>query len=133
LVNRWPNATEILERLISRLGDESGPLEHFVAEWTGPDVVLAAKSIDGGAPREMAMSVVDELGESWGPTGDPTWVEGVVPGFGDDDGAELDYMLALYRRPRIYAYARLRGDAGDPPSKMRLILGVVRKPPDHGD
>jgi hypothetical protein len=32
---------------------------------------------------------------------------------------------------RIYAYARLRGD--DPPPQVRLILGVLRKPHDHGD
>jgi hypothetical protein len=81
----------------------------------------------------MAMSVVEELGQSWGATGDPTWVDGLVPERGSEDGPEMDYMLALYRRPRIYAYARLRGDGGDPPGQMRMILGVIRKPADHGD
>jgi hypothetical protein len=80
----------------------------------------------------MAMSVVDELGESWGPTGDPTWIEGLVPGYGDHE-PEIDYMVAPYRRPRIYAWARLRGDSGDKPAHIRMILGVMKKPSDHGD
>jgi hypothetical protein len=79
------------------------------------------------------MSVIEELGGTWGATGDPSWVEGVVPGRDDDDDTELDYMFALYRRPQVYAYARLRGDACEPPSHMRMILGVVRKPAGHGD
>ncbi len=66
-------------------------------------------------------------------TGDPTWVDGLVPGRGSDTTPEQDYMFSLYRRSRIYAYARLRGDAADPPTRMQLILGVIRKPPDHGD
>jgi hypothetical protein len=124
-------ATDVLERLIQRMGSEPGPVEEVVGEWTGPEVEVAASS-GRGAPRAMAMSVVDELGKTWGPTGDPSWVDKLVPGL-DDDGAEMDYMFALYHRPRIYAYARLRGDSGHPPAFMRMILGVIRKPPTHGD
>ena len=127
------SATDVLEQLIGQMADGQGPIERVIGEWHGPEVEIAASSISDGEPRRHAMSVVDELGESWGATGDPTWVDGIVPERGGQDGAELDYMFSLYRRPRIYAYARLRGDAGDPPRKMRLILGVVRKPPDHGD
>jgi hypothetical protein len=96
-------ATDALEQLVRRMGDQ---------------------------PGAMAMSVVDELGESWGPKGDPTWVEGLVPGYGDHE-PEVDYLFALYQKPRIYAWARLRGDSGDPPAHMRMILRVITKPPDH--
>lgn len=75
---------------------------------------------------------MEELGQTWGATGDPTWVADLVPGYGDE-GPELDYMFALYRRPRVYAYARLRGDDEDPPAHMRLVLGVLRTPAEHGD
>jgi hypothetical protein len=77
--------------------------------------------------------VIQELAETWGPTGDPSWVDGLVPGRPDDDKApEGDFMFGLYRRPGIYAYARLRGQPRESPSSMRLIVGVLRKPPDHG-
>jgi hypothetical protein len=125
------NATDVLERLIAQMGDGTGPCEQVIGEWTGPEVAQAAASVEEGAPRESAMAVVEELGDTWGATGDPTWAHGLVPGHGDDDGPETDYMFALYRRPRIYAYARLRGDSGYPPEWMRLIVGVVRKPADH--
>src|SRR5262245_30664591 len=115
------------------MGNASGPVERVIADWSGIEVSAAVTSIHHGAPRVFSMSVTEELGETWGPTGDPSWVEGVVPGRDDDDDTEVDYMFALYRRPRIYAYARLRGDTGDPPSRMRMILGVVRKPANHGD
>jgi hypothetical protein len=127
------NATAVLEQLIQRMGDGSGPVERVIGQWSAEDVPLAAAALPKGAPWAMAMSVVEELGESWGATGDPTWVDGLVPERGSEDGPEMDYMFALYRRPRIYAYARLRGDCGDPPGHMRMILGVIRKPADHGD
>ena len=127
------NATDVLERLIRQMGDHAGPVEEVIGEWTGRDVALAATSVSEGEPRELAICVVEELGATWGATGDPTWVKGLVPGHGEDEGPEMDYMFALYRRPRIYAYARLRGDAGDPPAWMRMTLGVIRKPTDHGD
>jgi hypothetical protein len=124
-------ATDVLERLIRRMRDQSGPVEEVIGQWTGPEVEVAAAS-GLGARRVMAMAVVEELGSSWGASGDPTWVDGLVPGR-DDDGREVDYMFALYRRPQVYAYARLRGDSGDPPTFMRMILGVLRKPQDHRD
>jgi hypothetical protein len=127
------HATDVLERLIGQMGEQAGPVEEVIGEWRGPEVALAATSTSEGAPRALAASVVKELGATWGATGDPAWVEGLVPGHGEDEGPELDYMFALYRRPRIYAYARLRGDSGDPPESMRMILGVIRKPQDHGD
>jgi hypothetical protein len=129
--------TDLLEELIRRLGDDSGPVERVIGEWTGPEVGLAADSVTGSAPRDFALSVVEELGKTWGATGDPTWVNGLVPGHGVEqptgDESEIDYMFSLYRRPRIYAYARLRGDSRHPPNQMRLILGVMKKPEDHGD
>ena len=125
------SATETLERLIRRMGEQAGPVEEVIGEWTGPEVAVAASSGNDGVPRAAALSVVEELGRSWGATGDPAWVDGLVPGRPDGDSPEVDFMFALYRRPRIYAYARLRGD--DAPTKMRLVLGVIRKPQDHGD
>jgi len=124
-------ATDALERLIRRMGNEAGPIEELVAEWSGPEVLLAASSGHEGAPRVAALSVVAEPCGTWGATGDPAWVDGLVPDRPHDDSRERDYMFALYRRPRIYAYARLRGD--DPPTRMRMVLGVIRKPDDHGD
>ena len=125
-------ATEVLEGLIHRMGEASGPVEEVIGEWSGQDVELAVVSASKGAPRVMANSVVAELGETWGNTGDPTWVDGLVPGRDDLAAPEQDFMFALYRRPRIYAYARLRGDA-DPPTRLQMILGVIRKPPEHWD
>jgi len=114
------------------MGEASGPVEEVIGEWSGQDVELAVVSASKGAPRVMANSVVAELGETWGNTGDPTWVDGLVPGRDDLAAPEQDFMFALYRRPRIYAYARLRGDA-DPPTRLQMILGVIRKPPEHWD
>jgi hypothetical protein len=124
--------TVVLDELIAEMGDGSGPVERVIADWSGPEVSMAA-AIQQGAPRVLAMSVIEELGRTWGATGDPSWVEGVVPGRDNDDDTELDYMFALYRRPRVYAYARLRGDTREPPSHVRMVLGVVRKLADHGD
>ena len=45
----------------------------------------------------------------------------------------MDFMFALYRRPAVYAYVRLRGEDSDSPAFMRLVLGVLRKPVDHTD
>src|SRR5688500_6680966 len=80
------HATDVLERLIGQMGEEAGPVEEVIGEWTGPEVALAATSASEGAPRVVAMSVVEELGATWGATGDPTWVEGLVPGHGEDEG-----------------------------------------------
>jgi hypothetical protein len=125
--------TLVLDELIAEMGDASGPVERVIADWSAAEASIAVASIHQGAVRAFAAAVIEELGDTWGPTGDPSWVEGIVPGRDDDDDSELDYMFALYRRPRVYAYARLRGDTRDPPSGMRMILGVVRKPADHGD
>ncbi len=100
------SATAVLEQLIDRMGDGSGPVERVIGQWNGDEVPLAAASALKGTPWLMATAVVEELGKSWGATGDPTWVDGLVPDRGSEDGPELDYMFALYRRPRIYAYPR---------------------------
>jgi hypothetical protein len=63
------NATDVLERLIRQMGDQAGPVEEVIGEWTGREVSVAATSVSEGAPRELAMSVVEELGETWGATG----------------------------------------------------------------
>lgn len=121
--------TPILDELIHQLGARSGPLERVIAEWHGPAVGQAATAIDRGAPRERAFEVIEELGRTWGATGDPSWVDGLVAGWPNvRDSGEIDYMFSLYRRPGVYAYARLRGDASEVVSYMKLVLGVVRMP-----
>lgn len=134
LMTRQPNgATAILESLIGQLGDQKGPIEQVVAEWQGAEVLPSLASIIHGAARERAMEVIEELGDTWGPTGDPTWVDGLVPGRPEEsDGPETDFMFGLYRRPGIYAYARLRGHSDVASPSLRLVLGVLRKPAGHG-
>ena len=133
-MTRQPNgATAILESLIGQLGDQGGPIEQVVAEWRGAEVAPSLGSILQGAPRERSMELIEELGDTWGPTGDPTWVDGLIPGRPDEGGGpETDFMFGLYRRPGIYAYARLRGSSDEANPSMRLVLGVLRKPADHG-
>lgn len=124
-------ATEVLDQLIGELGDQSGPIERVVAEWRGADAAAATISTEQGPVRETALKVIEELGDTWGPTGDPTWVDGLVPGRPDDyEKPEMDFMFALYRRPGIFSYVRLRGENNDKPGHMRLILGVIRMPAD---
>lgn len=126
-------ATAVLEELIKELGDRPGPVERIIGEWRGADAAEALGSIDRGVVRQTALEVVEELGKTWGATGDPSWVDGFVPGRPDDHATrETDYMFSLYRRAGIYAYARLRGEDSDSPSSVGLVLGVLRKPADHG-
>ena len=73
------NATGVLELLIRQLGAGSGPIECVIAEWQGAAAEEAIATIDRGAVRQRALEVIEELGESWGPTGDPSWVENLVP------------------------------------------------------
>ena len=115
-------ATEAIEALLSGLGERSGPLEHVLADWDGPDVQESLASIERGGPRVFSLAVIEELAASWGPTGDPTWVEDLIPRRGDDE----DFMFSLYHRPGFFAYARLSGEPADESTRMKLIVGVVR-------
>ena len=118
-------ATEAIEELISQLGDQPGPLERVLAEWEGPEVSESVGSIHRGAPRALSSAVIEELHASWGPTGDPGWVDDLIPTPRDDE-REQDFMFALYRRSGVFAYARLSGQPANNPARMKLVVGVVR-------
>jgi len=108
--------------LLTELGDQPGPLERVLSEWQGPEVRESVASIHRGAPRTLSLAVIEELHASWGPTGDPTAVHDLVPSRRDGQ----DFTFALYHRCGFFAYARLSGEPADDPTRMKLIVGVVR-------
>ena len=117
---------EVLELLVSRLVNEIGPVEAVIAEWRG-SAANAVATLGHSEPQHRASAVASELRQVWGLTGDPSWVDGVVPGRpSDDDELEHDVFFALFRRPDVFAYVRLRTDSHSTPTYTRLILGAVR-------
>ena len=79
--------------------------------------------------HERADAAVQELRRTWGPTADPQWVDGILPGRGEQpDGSELDGYFALFHRDGFWGYVRVRVPDTDTPEKAykRLVLGVVR-------
>jgi len=121
-----PFATQIMDELITELGSGPGPRERVVQEYFGSIVHPAP---DGGI-HEKAEAAVHELRRDWGPTADPHWVDGILPGRGKQaDESESDCFLALFRRAGFWGYVRVRVPETDTPERgyLRLILGVVRE------
>jgi hypothetical protein len=82
--------------------------------------------------HEKASSFIEELRRSWGPTADPSLANEVVPGRGKEPllGLEEDCLFALFRRPGILGYIRLRALREEKPEAvyLKLVLGVARNP-----
>ena len=132
----WPGFHEsprnVLEGLVRRLTREAGLLESVVDEWRG-DTARGVARPGHSAARHRAGAVLAELHETWGAPGDPTWVDGLIPGRPTDDHErEEDFLFALFRRPGVCTYPRLRGERSSSPMHVRLILGAVRGPMGSG-
>jgi len=129
MTSETPSATQCLEELIQQFDGASGPLERVVGEWEGSEAANVASLPGQTVAGQRAAEMIDDLDESWGPNGDPSWVDGLVEGRPDDGhGLETDFVFGLYHRPGFFAFVRLRGDNDVIPRHVRLILGVVRMP-----
>ena len=129
----FPSATQILDELIAELADGPGPHERLVDEYVGNIAQDHEGSIVYPLPNraihERADAAVRELRKSWGPTADPHWVDGTLPGHGvQSDGREFDCYFALFRRGGFWGYVRIRAPETDTPESayLRLIFGVIR-------
>ncbi len=127
------SATQILDELIAELGDGSGPRERLVDEYVGNIGQEHAGSIAYPLPNraihELAGAAVRELRTSWGPTADPHWVDGILPGRrSQSDGREFDCYFALFRRGAFWGYVRIRAPETATPEAayLRLFFGVIR-------
>jgi len=120
-----PSATQILDELIAQLGDGSGPRERLIQEHVG-SIVHPARN---AGIHQRADAAVQELRQTWGPTVDPSRVDGILPGRGNQpDQSEFDCYFALFRRSEFWGYVRIRAPETDTPEKayLRLVLGVIR-------
>jgi hypothetical protein len=119
-----PSATQVMDELITELADRAGPCERVIQEHFGS---IEHPAPDGGI-RERANAAVQELRRSWGPTADPHWVDGLVPGRGQQvSESEIDCYFALFHRAGFWGYVRVRMPETDTPQEayLRLVFGVV--------
>jgi hypothetical protein len=114
-----------MDELITEVANGSGPRERVIQEYFGS---ILDPAPDGGI-HERADAAVQELRRSWGPTADPHWVDGIVPGRGQQASeSEFDGYFALFRRGGFWGYVRVRVPETDTPERAykRLVFGVVR-------
>ena len=114
-----------MDELIKELDTGSGPRERVVQEYFGS---IEHPAPDGGI-HERADAAVQELRRSWGPTADPHWVDGILPGRGEQTNeSESDCYFALFHRDGFGGYVRVRAPETDTPENayLRLVFGVVR-------
>jgi hypothetical protein len=127
-----------MDELIAELADGSGPRERVVQEYHG-NIAQERSSGDIVYPvfgdiHDEAEDAVQELRETWGPTADPRWVDDILPDRGQHPNeSEFDCYFALFHRPGIWGYIRMRAPETETPENgyLRLIFGVVRKRPDN--
>ena len=124
-----------MPELLEQLRRSGGPVERLITEWDVP-AGAAALSIPAGSPvhqagYEAAFDLIDKLRGQLGPTGDPSWVDELVPGRDETEGNLTDFVFALFRHAPAYVYVRLRGGTGAAPSQLRLVMGAVRIPEGH--
>ena len=122
------SATLVLDELLTEIGSASGPRERVIEEYVGSIKTGTGHLEPIRAIHERADAAVQELRKSWGPAADPHWVDGILPGRGEQpDGSEFDCFFALFRRDGFWGYIRIRAPETDAPDKayLRLILGVV--------
>lgn len=115
-----------MDELIAELSNGSGVQERVIQEHAGS---IEHSAPDGGI-RERADAAVQELRRSWGPTVDPHWVDGIVPGRGPQaNESEFDGYFALFRRAGFWSYVRVRVPDTDTPERAykRLVFGVARE------
>jgi len=123
-----------MDELLTELGSDFGPRERVIEEYVGS---VESGIIQSGTIypalnvpiHETADAAIQELRKTWGPTADPHWVDGIVPGRGQQqDQTEFDCLFALFRRAGVWGYVRLRAPETDTPQNayLRLVFGVVR-------
>ena len=120
-----PSATNVMNDLITELAGSFEPCERVIQEHFG---TIEHPAADGGI-QERAEAAVQELRRTWGPTADPHWVDGIVPGRGQQaNESEFDGYFALFHRDGFWGYVRVRLPETDTPQQAykRLVFGVVR-------
>jgi hypothetical protein len=123
----------VVQMMIHQLRSSGGPLEQVISEWDVPPGITLSIPADSPvheAGYAAAFDLIDELRRELGPTGDPSWVDDIVPGRAETGEDRQDLVFALFRHPPAYVYVRLRGRV-DAASHLRLIAGVVAIPKGH--
>ena len=121
-------ATQIMAELIFELSASSVSRERVIDEYFG-GIEPGGSQIHSGfrAIRDKADSIIQELRRSWGPTADPQWVNGIVPGRPTgDEQKEFDCLFALFHRPGFWGYVRLRSpedEVSGSDGYLKLVLG----------
>ena len=126
-----PFATQVMNELLSELGNSVGPRERVIEEYIGSIETGCSYPQPSRAIHEKADAAVQELRATWGPTADPHWVDEILANRGSQhQPAEFDCFFALFRRSGVWGYVRIRAPETDTPERayLRLILGVVRDP-----
>lgn len=82
-----PYATRVMDELLVELGSGSGPCERVIDEYRGniESGIIQSSTIYPALNtriHERADAAIQELRKTWGPTADPHWVDGIVPGRG---------------------------------------------------
>src|SRR6266478_4711170 len=122
-------ATRIMDELIAELSTTPGPCERVIDEYIDGIETGTTQPIPRTAIHEKAHAIIQELRESWGPTADPYWVNGIVPGRGvEREQTEFDCFFALFHRPGVWGYVRIRALETTAPEDgyLRLVLGVAK-------
>jgi len=126
---RDPFATKVLDELVALIGDDLRLCERVIAEYGGKVELHAGQELFREAVCAKADAAVHELRKTWGPSANPRWVDGILPGRGDQaDESEFDCFFALFHREGFWGYVRLRRPDPDTTEHdyLRLILGVIK-------
>ena len=124
------SATAAMDELVRQLGAGAGPCERVIEVFRGPISGTGTGDSPEARPiHQRAVRAIDELRTSWGPTADPDWVADLLPDRREhNDSTEFDALFALFRRPGIWGYVRVRALTAETAHNTQLILiyGVVR-------
>ena len=119
-----------MDELVRQLGASAGPCERVIDVFRGRISGTGTGDSPEARPiHQRADRAIDELRTVWGPTADPQWVADLLPDRReDDDSTEFDALFALFRRPGIWGYVRVRALTAETThnAQLRLIFGVVR-------
>src|ERR1043166_6863182 len=106
------SASEVMEELIAELAKSpQRNCERVVELFSGG---IKSGTGTGDSPETRAIharadALIEELREAWGPTADPNWADDVIPGrHARASDQEEDCLFALFRRPGIWGYVRMR-------------------------
>lgn len=126
------SASLIMEQLVAELAKTSGPACERLIEEFSNGLKFGTGTADSPETRLIYMranNAVEELRGTWGPTADPSWAESDIPGRQyDERDPEEDCFFALFRRPGVWGYVRMRAlrDERAETACLKLILGVAK-------